>query len=60
MARYSTALCFALHILCAWWVTDTPANGAEFYAVVERSGALVLCLSNGSILFSDRCAGKGR
>jgi hypothetical protein len=44
----------------AWWVTDTPANAAEFYSVVERNGTVVLCLSNGSLLFSDRCAGDGR
>ena len=60
MARYSIPLFLAVHIMYAWWVTDTRANAAEFYSVVERNGALVLCLSNGSLLFSDRCAGDGR
>src|SRR6516165_3094679 len=60
MARHSIALFLAVHIMYAWWVTDTPANAAEFYSVVERNGTVVLCLSNGSILFSDRCAGDGR
>ena len=60
MARYSIRLFLAVHIIYAWWVIDTPANAAEFYSVVERNGALVLCLSNGSLLFSDRCAGDGR
>jgi hypothetical protein len=60
MARCSTALFLALYVIYVWWVTDTPASAAEFYAVVERNGTVALCLSNGSILFSDRCAGKGR
>jgi hypothetical protein len=60
MTRHGIPLYLAIHIVSAWWVTDTPAGAAEFYAVVERSGAVVLCLSKGSILFSDRCAGDGR
>jgi len=60
MARHSIPLVLAAHIMNAWCVTDTPANAAEFYSVVERNGTVVLCLSNGSILFSDRCAGDGR
>jgi hypothetical protein len=60
MARCSTALFLSLHFIYAWWVTYTPANAAEFYAVVERNGSVAFCLSGGSILFSDRCAGKGR
>jgi hypothetical protein len=60
MARQSIRLFLAVHIMCAWWATDTPANAAEFYSVVERNGTVVLCLSSGSVLFSDRCAGDGR
>src|SRR5215468_1341438 len=60
MARHSIPLYLAVHIIYAWWVTGTPANAAEFYSVVERNAIVVLCLSKGSILFSDRCAGDGR
>ena len=60
MARHSIPLVLAAHIMNAWWVTDIPANAAEFYSVVERNGTVVLCLSQGLILFSDRCAGDGR
>jgi hypothetical protein len=60
MARYGILLYLAAHIICAWWITGTPADAAEFYAVVERDGTVALCLSKGSILFSDRCAGEGR
>src|SRR5215470_18646519 len=60
MARHSIPLVLVAHIMNAWWVTHIPANAAEFYSVVERNGTVVLCLSQGSILFSDRCAGDGR
>ena len=60
MARHRTPLYLAVHIFYAWCATDIPANAAEFYSVVERNGTVVLCLSKGSILFSDRCAGDGR
>jgi hypothetical protein len=32
----------------------------DFHAVVERDGAVVLCVSNGETLLPDRCAGTGR
>jgi hypothetical protein len=35
-------------------------QAASFHAIVERNGAVVLCISNGEILFPDRCAGSGR
>jgi hypothetical protein len=60
MARRSILLLLAVHITSAWWITQTPASAAEFYSVVERNGTVVLCLAQGSILFSDRCAGEGR
>jgi hypothetical protein len=60
MARYTVPLYLAVHIICAWGISDTRANAAEFYSVVERDGTVALCLSKGSILFSDRCAGDGR
>jgi hypothetical protein len=37
-----------------------PPQAANFHAIVERDGAVVLCISNGGILFPDRCAGSGR
>jgi hypothetical protein len=48
------------HIIWAWWTSGTPAHAADFYAIVGRNGAVLLCLAKGSILFSDRCAGEGR
>jgi hypothetical protein len=36
------------------------AQQPELHAIVERDGTVVLCLVNGEILFSDRCAGSGR
>jgi len=60
MATHRIPLCLAAHIVCAWWLTETPTNAAEFYSIVERDGTVVLCLSKGAILFSDRCAGDGR
>ncbi|HZO44415.1 MAG TPA: hypothetical protein VFB68_00895 [Xanthobacteraceae bacterium] len=38
----------------------TPAQNSNFHAIVERGGAVVLCLSNGEMLFPDRCTGAGR
>jgi hypothetical protein len=60
VARHGIPLYLAVHLICAWWGADTPVDAAEFYAVVERSGAVALCLSKGSILFADRCTGDGR
>jgi hypothetical protein len=60
MARYGTSLYFAFCLVCAWCVTDIPVRAVEFYAVVERNGAVAFCLSKGSILFADRCEGTGR
>jgi hypothetical protein len=37
-----------------------PAQQPELHAIVERDGTVVLCILNGEILFSDRCAGNGR
>jgi hypothetical protein len=36
----------------------TPA--ADFQAIVERNGAVVLCVSNGELVLPDRCTGTGR
>ena len=38
--------------------TVTPA--ADFQAIVERNGAVVLCVSNGELVLPDRCTGTGR
>jgi hypothetical protein len=32
----------------------------DFHAVVDRDGTVLLCVSKGQILFSDRCVGSGR
>ena len=39
-----------------------PVVGQEsdLYAIVERNGTVVLCLSKAQILFADRCAGTGQ
>jgi len=60
VAGHSLPLYLAVHIIVAGWAADNPGNAAEFYSVVERNGTVLLCLSKGSILFSDRCAGDGR
>jgi hypothetical protein len=60
MATQRIALYLAAHIVCAWWLTATPTKAAEFYAIVERDGTVVYCLSKGALLFSDRCTGDGR
>jgi hypothetical protein len=60
MARCSTSWSLALYFIATHWVADAPASAAEFYAIVERNGTVALCLSNGAILFPDRCAGNGR
>jgi hypothetical protein len=60
VARHGILLVLAVHVICAWWGAATPVGAAEFYAVVERSGSVALCLSKGALLFGDRCAGDGR
>jgi hypothetical protein len=37
-----------------------PAQQHNFHAIVEQNGTVVLCLSRGDLLFSDRCAVTGR
>ena len=39
---------------------EAPAQAPGFHAIVEPSGAVVLCVSNGEILLPDRCTGTGR
>ena len=41
-------------------VAPPSTEATNFQAIVERNGAVVLCVSNGEILFPDRCAGTGR
>jgi hypothetical protein len=54
-------LLFAISALALVCVVAAPAAQPQgFHAIVERSGAVVLCVSNGEILFPDRCAGNGR
>jgi hypothetical protein len=36
------------------------AQDPDLYAIVERSGTVVLCLSKTQILFADRCAGSAQ
>jgi hypothetical protein len=38
----------------------TPVQASDFHAIVEPSGAVVLCVSSGEIQFPDRCVGTGR
>lgn len=42
---------------------DSPPPAAEkpdsFHAIVDRDGAVVLCVSNGETLLPDRCTGAG-
>jgi len=59
VVRYTPFL-FVFHVLWTWCLTGTPVGAAEFYAVVERTGTVALCLSKGALLFADRCEGNGR
>jgi len=59
VGRYTPFL-FVFHVLWIWCLTGTPVGAAEFYAVVERTGTVALCLSKGALLFADRCEGNGR
>lgn len=40
--------------------TKALAEAPGFHAIVEPSGAVVLCVSNGEILLPDRCTGTGQ
>jgi hypothetical protein len=51
---------FVSLVLSTWCLTNTAVRAAEFYAVVEQDGTVVLCLSKGALLFADRCEGSGR
>jgi hypothetical protein len=48
-----------LSTLCIWCFAGI-AIASEFHAVVEQDGTVAYCLSNGSLLFADRCEGTGR
>ncbi len=50
----------AFHVLWTWCLTDIAVNASDFYGLVERNGTVALCLSNGALLFADRCEGNGR
>jgi hypothetical protein len=58
--KYVLRLLFAFHFFWAWYVTDSAVEAAEFTAIVEQDGTVAHCLSNGSLLFADRCEGNGR
>src|SRR5262249_41730064 len=60
MLSHRIPLCLVAHVVCAAGLPTVHANAADFYSIVESDGTVVLCLSNGSILFSDRCSGHGR
>jgi hypothetical protein len=59
VVRYAPIV-LAFHVLWTWCLTVTAVNAAEFYAFVERNGAVALCLTKGALLFADRCEGSGR
>src|SRR5215470_13604671 len=60
MRSHRIPLYLVAHVACAAGLPTVHANAADFYSIVERNGDVVLCLSNGSILFADRCTGDGR
>src|SRR5262249_2602418 len=60
MLSHRIPLYLVAHVVYAAGLPTVHANAADFYSIVESDGSLVLCLSNGSILFSDRCTGDGR
>lgn len=59
MARYAP-FGLAVQIVWASCFTAAAVHAAEFYAVTERDGTVALCISQGALLFADRCEGSGR
>lgn len=54
---------FAFFALIFLWISSATigvADAADFYAVVEPEGTVAFCLSQGALLFADRCEGSGR
>jgi len=43
-----------------WILRPDASTAEEFHAIVEQDGTLAYCISNGSLLFGDRCEGSGR
>jgi hypothetical protein len=63
MSLSDRGICF----LAAIFLAASPVSAQELslqepnlYAIAERDGSVVLCLSKAQILFADRCAGTGR
>jgi hypothetical protein len=57
-SKYRLFAFAALALMCL--IAAPAAQPQGFYAIVERNGAVVLCVSNNEILFPDRCTGTGR
>jgi hypothetical protein len=62
MSLSDRGICF----LAAIFLAASPVSAQELslqepnlYAIAERDGSVVLCLSKAQILFADRCAGTG-
>jgi hypothetical protein len=57
---YRTSLYLALGTVVGAAGADIArAQQADFHAIVEPGGEVVLCVSSGDILFPDQCAGSG-
>jgi hypothetical protein len=53
--------CLVISIcLNSFLLRPSNAQQVELHAIVQPSGAVVLCILRGEILFADRCEGTGR
>jgi hypothetical protein len=58
--QLTSVVSIAVSILAGLTSFHVAAQETDLYAIVERNGTVVLCLSKAQILFADRCAGTGR